>query len=106
MSREDTDPRAPDKGLKSAYEAALERLESQGIERPRREALTDQARQEMAEVRSRAEARLAELEIMHRQRLKKAAPDTRSEELEDYQRERQRIEDQRDRKLEQLRSGS
>ena len=93
------------KGLKSAYEAALERLERQGIERPRQEALSDQIRQEMAEIRNRAEAELAQLEIMHRQRLGRTDALARHQELEDYRRERQRIEDQRDEKLLRLREG-
>lgn len=93
------------KGLKSAYEAALERLDQQGIDRPRQEALTEQVRQEMAQVRSRAQAQMAELEIMHRQRLKKADAASRAQELEDYRRERQRIEEQRESKLEKLRGG-
>lgn len=93
--------------MKSAYEAALERLEGQGIERPREDALSDETRQAMAEVRSRAEARLAELEIMHRQRLAKSAdPAHRRQEEEDYRRERRRIEEDRDGKIEKLRRSS
>ena len=90
--------------MKSAYDLALERLEREGIERPREEALSDEVRREMAEVRSRAEAKAAELQILHRDRLKRLyEPEAREQEEEDYRRERRRIEDDRDRKLDALR---
>jgi len=95
-----------DKGarMKSAYDLALERLERQGIERPREEAFSDEVRREMAEVRSRAEAKVAELQILHRDRLKRLyEPEAREQEEEGYRRERRRIEDDRDRKLDALR---
>jgi hypothetical protein len=93
-------------GMKSAYELALERLEKQGIERPREDSLTDEVREQMAEVRRRAEAKTAELQILHRDRLVKLRdPAERAEEEADFRRERQRIEDDRDRKIEKLRRG-
>ncbi len=93
-------------GMKSAYELALERLEKQGIERPREEgALPEGMREQMAEVRRQAEAKLAELEILHQNRLQTVwEPAKRQEEEEDYVRERRRIEGDRDRKLEKLRA--
>ena len=94
-------------GMKSAYELALERLERQGIERPREESLTDAVRQQMAEVRSKAEARIAELEILHQNRLKSIFdPAKRQEEEDDYVRERQRIENDRESRLDALRGKS
>jgi hypothetical protein len=91
-------------GMKSAYELALERLESQGIERPREESLSDEVRRQMAEVRSKAEARIAELEILHQNRLKSIFdPVKRQEEDDDYVRERRRIEDDREARLDALR---
>lgn len=94
-------------GMKSAYELALERLESQGIERPREDSLTDDVRRQMAEARQKAEAKTAELEILHRDRLAKlAAPHEREEAKQEYRRERQRIEEKRDRELEKLRGGA
>lgn len=90
--------------MKSAYELALEQMEKQGIDRPREDSLSDEDRQQMAEVRRRAEAKVAEHEIMHRQRLAKATtPEAHQQELDDFRRERQRIEDDRDRQLETLR---
>lgn len=91
-------------GMKSAYELALERLEKQGIERPREESFSDAIRDQIAEARRKADARLAELEILHKDRLKGVYdPAKRQEDEEEYVRERRRIEDDRDRKIEELR---
>ena len=91
--------------MKSAYELALERLEKQGIERPREETFGDELREKIADVRRKAEAKLAELEILHKNRLKTILePAKRQEEEEEYVRERRRIEDERERKIEELRS--
>jgi hypothetical protein len=98
MSDKTEKDRAP--RVKSAYELALERLESQGIERPREESLTGEQREQVAEVRRQAEAKMAELEILHRDRLRKLAdPEAREKEEEEYVRERRRIEEQRDAKI-------
>jgi hypothetical protein len=92
-------------GMKSAYELALERLERQGIERPREGSLGEDTRQRMSDVRQQAEAKLAELQILHHDRLKRIYdPDKRREEEEEYVRERRRLEADRDRKIEKLRS--
>lgn len=91
-------------GMKSAYELALERMEKQGIERPRGEEFSAALREKIAEVRNQAEAKLAELEILHRDRLKGLFEhDARREEEEEYVRERRRIEENRDQKIEKLR---
>ncbi len=92
--------------MKSAYELALERMEKQGIERPREESFSDELREKIAEARRKAEARIAELEILHKNRLKTMMdPMKRQEEEEEYVRERRRIEEDRDRKIEELRKG-
>jgi len=91
--------------MKSAYELALERLESQGIERPRQDSMSDETRQRLNDVRQQAAAKLAELEILHLDRLKTVYdPAKRREEEEEYARERRRIESDRDRKVEKLRT--
>lgn len=91
-------------GMKSAYELALERMEKQGIERPREEGLSEAVREQVAELRRVAESKLAELEILHRDRLRKSFdPGKRQEEEGEYVRERRRIEEDRDRKIEKLR---
>jgi len=95
------------KGMKSAYELALERLDQRGIERPREEALSAAERDQVADARRRAEAKIAELEIYHRDRLAKLAdPAERAREEKDFRHERGRIEDRRDREIERIRKGS
>lgn len=92
--------------MKTAYELALERMEQRGIERPRAEALSDAEREQMAEIRRKAEAKVAELEILHKDRLAKIDdPLKRKQEQEEFEIERQRVEDDRDRKIAQLREG-
>lgn len=92
-------------GVKSAYEAALERLAAQGIEGPREQALSADVKAEIAEVRRHADAKLAELEILHRNRLRTLYdPASRQEEEDDYLRERRRIEGDRDRKIETIKT--
>ena len=91
-------------GMKSAYELALERMEKQGIERPREESFGDELREKIADARRKAEAKVAELEILHQNRLRSIYdPAKRQEEEEEYRRERRRIEEDRDRKVEELR---
>ena len=102
------DPMSPGEdrasGMKSAYELALERMEGQGIERPKEEGLSQELRDRLAEVRSRAEAKLAELEILHRDELAATAdPDQRAQGEREYVEERRRIEARRDAEIEKLR---
>jgi hypothetical protein len=79
-------------------------MEQQGIERPREESLTDEARAAVAEARQQAAAKLAEIEILHRDRMKGLfEPDKRDEEEQTYRLERRRIETERDHKIDKLR---
>ena len=92
------------KGMKSAYELALERMESQGIERPDSGSMSDAERAEIADIRSRAEAKMAHLEISHHQTLQKLAdPVAHTQEQEEYRLERRRIEEDRDAKIARVR---
>ena len=91
-------------GMKSAYELALERLEREGIEAPDSSSLSPGDRERIAEIRQQAEAKLAELEILRRDRLKGADPAARELEKGEYVRERRRVEDERDRKIRKIRS--
>src|SRR5256885_5748949 len=93
-----------EKKLKSAYELALERMAERGIEPPREEALSPELRQQVAEVRQKSVAKLAELEILHQDSLRKA-PDlaARDQAEQDYQRERRRLEEDRERQVAKLR---
>jgi hypothetical protein len=93
-------------GMKSAYELALERLDRDGIERPREEGLDPALRDEIAEIRSRTEAGLAKLEILLRDRLQTLHdPVERADAQKEYAIERQRLERQRDQKIAKLRGG-
>lgn len=91
--------------MKSAYDLALERLESQGIERPREGGLDSEALERVAEIRQKTEAKLAELEILHRDRARGISdPGQLAAEEEEYLRERRRLEERRDDRIEKLRS--
>jgi hypothetical protein len=93
-------------GMKSAYELALERMEKQGIEKPRTEGLSEEVLKKIAEARSQAEAKIAELEILYRDRIRKTLdPAKRQEEEDNYVRERRRFEDDCERKVAKLRAG-
>ena len=93
--------------MKTAYEIALERLGESGIEAPDESALSDETRTAMAEVRRKAEAALAELEILHRDTIRKAEdPGALQEAEEQYRRERLRIEERRDSDIAKLRADS
>ena len=94
------------KGMKSAYELALERMEQEGIEKPRPGGLSDTVKEQMAEIRSKAAAELARIEILHKDSLTAADPVARAESEANFRRDRQRIEDDRDRKLARLREAS
>lgn len=88
--------------MKSAYELALERMEKDGVARP--ETLPQEVREKMAEIRRVSGAKLAELEILHKDKMANLTDYTKRAEQEDYfRRERQRIEEDRDRKIEKLR---
>jgi hypothetical protein len=94
-------------GLKSAYELALERLESQGIDRPDQTALSAETREQMSQTRVKAQAKLAEIEILHRKSLEGIFDPLEIERVEqEYRAERQRIEERRDREIEALRGGT
>lgn len=89
--------------MKSAYEAALERLEESGIDRPREEGLDAAVRERIAEARRKADARLAELEILHRDRRKELSGEERREEEKEYRDEVRRIRDGLEREVAALR---
>ena len=94
-------------GMKSAYDLALERLEQQGIEPPREEGLSPEIQRRIAEIRQKAEADLAQLEILLQDRLRSLGdPAERAMAEQEYQAERQRLESKRDREIEKIRSES
>jgi len=90
---------------KSAYELAMERLRKKDREAGVEErALSAEQKAEIAELRRVYEAKLAEREILHQSDLRKAPDPEALEKLElDYRRDRERIGDERDRKIEEVR---
>lgn len=95
-----------DSELKSSFELAMERLRRRdaeaGIEhRP----LTNQQKAEIAEVRNFYEAKLAEMEVMHRSALSRTFDPAQREALEeDQRRERGRLIAERDAKIQRIRA--
>jgi hypothetical protein len=96
-----------DDAPKSAYELAMERLRKKDAEsgaesRP----LTDAQRAAIAEVRNFYEAKAAEVEVLHQSALRRTAePDARALFEEQYRRDRERLNSERDNKIERIRRG-
>ncbi len=99
---------AEDKPIKSAYELAMERFKKQDAEAGVAwEPLTDTQRAAIAEIRNFYEAKLAELDILHRASLRKTADPAAMATLEDeHRRERERLTSQRDARIEEVRKTS
>jgi hypothetical protein len=93
--------------LKSAYELALEQLDSSGIGRPDQDALSEETRAAVAEIRRKAEAKLASLEILHGQRLAELGdPTTRQQAEQEYRAEKAGIIERRERDIDRLRASA
>ncbi len=91
--------------MKSAYERALERLQGQGIEPPRQGGLAPEVQARIAEIRQKAEARIAQLEILLQDRLRSTGdPAERETARQEYRSERRRVEERRDREIDQARA--
>lgn len=92
--------------MKSAYELALERLDAQGIERPHEERFSEETKRALAEARKLTESKLAELEILHRDRMQRLEdPAKRDEQDEFYRLEKERIVREGDAAVARLRDG-
>jgi hypothetical protein len=96
-----------DEAPKSAYELAMERLRKKDKEAGVEErTVTDEQKAAIAEIRRVYEAKLAEREILHQsERRKAASPEALAQVEEEYRRDRERIGDERDRKIEKVREG-
>lgn len=95
-----------DKGLKSAYELAMERFKKSdadaGIERT---PVTDAQKSAIAEIRNFYTAKLAELEVLHQGKMRTTAdPSERAARDEEYRRDRERLSSERATKIEKVRS--
>jgi uncharacterized protein (DUF305 family) len=95
-----------DSAPKSAYELAMARLRKKDDEDGIVEqSLTDAQREAIAEARRVQEARIAEVQIMHRSRAATLAdPNQREAAQEALRRDIQRIHDDCDRKIEKIKS--
>jgi hypothetical protein len=94
---------------KSAFEIAMEKLREKdrqsGEETPA--ALTPKQKEKIAACRNKAEALLAEMEILFRSTRAAAAtdPEALQKAEEEYTRERRRVEERRDGEIARIRSG-
>jgi hypothetical protein len=96
-----------DDAPKSAYELAMARLrkrdEESGAES---KPITDEQRTAIAEVRNFYESKVAELEVLHQSALRRAVePDARALLEEQYRRDRERLNSERDSKIGKIRQG-
>jgi hypothetical protein len=92
--------------MKSAYELAMERLkrkdEEAGIES---KPVTDAQRAQIAEIRNFYEAKLAEIKVLHQSKVMVVMdPAARDVIEQEYRHDRERLESERDRKIEKARS--
>ena len=95
-----------DQAPKSALELAMERLRKKDAETGRTDTpLTDEKKQQIGEVRKVYEARLAEREILHQSARRQAAVDPEAGRVleEEYLRDRDRLNGERERKIEEIR---
>ncbi len=98
-----------DAQLKSAYELAMERLRSQDRDQGLEKAapLTDDQKEAIGELRRKAEAKLAELEILHRKERSSAGADpeqwTKLE--EHYETDRRRVQSSLESAIARVRRG-
>jgi hypothetical protein len=94
---------------KSAWEIALQKLQKQDRERGETgpASLSAGQKKAIAEIRARFQARMAEAEILHRSNQAKAAgdADALAKLEEEFQIERRRIDDQREREVAKARGG-
>ncbi len=93
---------------KSAFELAMERLRRKDEEEGRvQQPLSEAQKAAIAEVRTVYEARVAEIEVMHRSALGRTADPAARDALETgYRRERERLAAERDEKIEKIRAGA
>jgi hypothetical protein len=95
----------PENAPKSSYELAMERLrkkdEEAGVEhRP----LTEEQKAAVAEIRNFYQAKLAELEVLHQGKMRTLMePEARQAREDEYRRDRERLNSERDTKIEKAR---
>lgn len=95
-----------DSGPKSALELAMERLKKKDAEQGVSErALTDEQKNEIAEVRKTYAAKLAQEEILYKTKVAGAADFEQRQTIDEhYRRDVERLSHERDRKIEKIRN--
>jgi hypothetical protein len=94
-----------DNAMKSSYELAMERLRRKDAEagidtRP----ITDAQKAAIAEVRNFYEAKLAEVDVLHQSKMRTTFDPVEREKIaQEYRGERERLQSERDRKVEKIR---
>ncbi len=93
-------------GPKSAFEVAMERLRKKDAEDGvAQKPLTDQQREAIAEARNFYEAKLAEREVLHQSAVVRTMdPEARAALEQDYRRDRERLNSERDAKIARIRT--
>jgi len=96
-----------DQAPKSALEIAMERLRKKDAEEGIKDTpLSDAQKAAIAEARNVCEARLAEIRILHQSKLARTIePEARALIEDEFRRDAQRLNDERDRKIERIRAG-
>ena len=92
---------------KSSYDLVMERLRKQDSETgASTQLLTEEQRTAIAEVRKFYEASLAQEDVLHQSKLRTAVdPEVRDELDRQYRRERERLNSERDAKIDKIRRG-
>jgi hypothetical protein len=91
---------------KSSFELAMERLRAADPAETKQKPLSSTQKEQIAEARRVAAARLAECEIFFKDALKRTSDPAEREKAEgEYQIDRQRINDDRDRAIDAIRRG-
>src|SRR3954470_10838311 len=96
---------ADESAPKSAYELAMERLRKkdadEGVER---QPVTDAQKAAIAEIRNFYEAKLAEIDVLHQGKLRMIMdPEAQGVAEQEYRRDRERLVNERDVKIEKAR---
>lgn len=91
---------------KTSYELVMERLRASDPKESAKNSLTPKQKESIAEARRVASARLAEREILFRDALKRMPDPAEREKAEnEYLTDRRRIEEDRERAVEEIRRG-
>lgn len=95
-----------DEAPKSAYELAMERLRKKDAEDGIKQTpLTEEQRAAIAEARNFYEAKLAEREVLHQSAVVRTMdPEARATLEQEYRRDRERLNTERDAKIARIRS--